>query len=113
MEEKKQPAMQPVQTKKLSYDELNKVANDIHAQYQKLVQEYQKVVAALNNRQFDYMSFLLQMLFKVMEHPEMYSQEFVKWASANIEESLQEFAKSLAPSEPENKGEVKKADEAE
>lgn len=96
MEEKKQPVMKPVQpTKKLTYEELNQAASELHTQYQKLAQEYQKVVAALNNRQFDYMSFLLQMLFKVMEHPEMYTQEFVKWASSNIEESLTGFAQSI------------------
>lgn len=101
MEEKK-ANMKPVGGTKLTYDELNKACADLHQNYQRLAAEYQKAVQALNNRQFDYMSFLLQMLFKVMEHPEMYSQEFVKWASANIEESLQEFAKSLAPAEPEN-----------
>ena len=99
MEEKKQPLTQPVQpTKKLTYEELQHAASELHTQYQKLAQEYQKVVAALNNRQFDYMSFLLQMLFKVMEHPEMYTQEFVRWASSNIEDSLNELSRSIASS---------------
>ncbi len=78
--------------KKLTYEELNKVASDLHVQYQKLAAEYNKAMEALRNRDFDYTSFFVQMLFKVMEHPEMYSEEFVKWASKNIEDALMSFA---------------------
>lgn len=83
------------QTKKLSYEELSKAASELHVQYQKLVAEYRKAMTALNNRDFDYMSFLLTMLFKVMEHPEMYTENFVKWAAQNIEQSLTSFAESM------------------
>ena len=80
--------------KKLSYDELNKAASDLHMQYQKLMAEYRKVVAELQSR--DFTAFLLQMLFKVMEHPEMYRDEFVKWASENIETSLTGLVEAMA-----------------
>ena len=92
------------QNKKLSYDELSKAASELHVQYQKLLQEYQKAMEALHNREFDYTSFLLQMLFKVMEHPEMYKSEFVDWCSNNIEAALTTFAESMAkPGKPEDK----------
>lgn len=111
MEEKKSP-IKPVGREKLTYDELNKACSELHQQYQRLAAEYQKAVQALNNRQFDYMSFLLQMLFNALEHPEHYSQEFVKWAAKNIEESLTSFAENLA-SAGKADGSEKKTDEAE
>ena len=76
------------QNKKLSYEQLSKALNDIHLQYNKLMGEYQKAMEALRSREFDYTSFFLSMLFKVMEHPDMYTQEFVKWCSASIEAVL-------------------------
>ena len=102
MEEKKEQ-------KKLSYEELSKAASELHVQYQKLAQEYQKAVEALRNREFDYTSFFLQMLFKVMDHPEMYKDTFVTWCSDNIEAALTSFAESTKPKEEEEKP----ADEAE
>lgn len=89
--------------KKLTYDELNKAASELHIQYQKLAAEYQKVVAQLQSRDFDYTSFFLQMLFKVLEHPELYKDEFVKWCVENIQGALTTFANSLKPeAEPES-----------
>lgn len=93
MEEKNQSP------KKLSYEELQKAAGDLHLQYQKLANEYQKAIQALNNREFDYMSFLLQMLFKVVEHPEMYKTEFVAWSTDTIQAALTSFAESIKPKE--------------
>lgn len=107
MEEKKNQEPQ-----KLSYEELNKAASELHMQYQKLSAEYQKAMEALRNRDFDYTSVFMQMLFKVMEHPEMYTDKFVKWASENIEAALTSFAESFKQSEnPES--EPVKADETE
>ena len=98
MEEKKKPAPQ-----KLSYDQLAKNFGELHLQYQKLVAEYQKAVEALNNREFDYTSFFLSMLFKVMEHPEMYNDKFVEWASKHIEDALYSFDKAMNQAQPEEK----------
>ena len=91
MEEKKKNG----QPEKLSYNELAKEFGDLHLQYQKLVAEYRKAMEALNNRDFDYTSFFLSMLFKVMEHPEMYNEEFVTWTSKHIEDALYSFDKAM------------------
>ena len=98
MEEKKKPG-QP----KLSYDELAKRFGELHLQYQKLVTEYQKAMEALNNREFDYTSFFLSMLFKVMEHPEMYNDKFVEWTSKHIEDALYSFDKAMNQEQSEEK----------
>lgn len=81
--------------KKLTYEELAKNFGELHLQYQKLADAYQKAIAALNDKGFDYTSFFLSMLFKVMEHPEMYTEEFVSWASKNIEEALHSFDETM------------------
>lgn len=100
MEEKKKQ-------EKLSYEDLAKNFGELHLQYQKLVQEYQKAMQALQSRDFDYTSFFLSMLFKVMEHPEMYEAKFVDWCSKNIQNSLTSFAEASQPEREE------KADAAE
>lgn len=102
MEEKKKKQEQP---EKLSYEELAKNFGDLHLQYQKLVAEYRKAMEALNNRDFDYTSFFLSMLFKVMEHPEMYNEEFVTWTSKHIEDALYAFDNAMKQ-QPENKNEA-------
>ena len=91
----------------MSYEELNKVASDLHIQYQKLMAQYQKAMEALNSREFDYISFFLSMLFKVMDYPNMYKTEFVKWAQANIEQMMTSFAANLQKPSDEKKEEVK------
>ena len=102
MEEKKNPGQ-----KKLSYEELAKNFGELHLQYQKLAAEYRKAMEALNNRDFDYSSFFLSMLFKVMEHPEMYSDKFVEWSTKHIEDALRSFDDAMRQNPEE------KTDEAE
>lgn len=102
MEEKKKAG----QPEKLSYEELAKNFGELHLQYQKLVAEYRKAMEALNNRDFDYTSFFLSMLFKVMEHPEMYTDEFVTWTVKHIEDALYSFDNAM-------KQQPEKTDEAE
>lgn len=101
MEEKKKNE----QPEKLSYDELKQRFGDLFGQYQKLSAEYQRAMQALNNRDFDYTSFFLSMLFKVMEHPEMYNEEFVSWTSKHIEDALYAFDNAMKQ-QPENKDEA-------
>lgn len=101
MEEKKKNG----QPEKLSYDELKQRFGDLFGQYQKLSAEYQRAMEALNNRDFDYTSFFLSMLFKVMEHPEMYSEEFVSWASKHIEDALYAFDNAMKQ-QPKNANEA-------
>ena len=79
----------------MSYEELAKNFGELHLQYQKLASAYQKAVEALNDKGFDYTSFFLSMLFKVMEHPEMYTEEFVAWTSKNIEDALHSFDETM------------------
>lgn len=109
MEVKKQ-----VKDQKLSYEELSRAASELHMNYQKLQQKYMEAVEALRNREFEYTSFFLQMLFKVLEHPEQYTQEFVDWSVKNIEGALQSFADSMTQAAEENvkAAEKKIADEA-
>ena len=101
MEEKKKNG----QPEKLSYEDLAKNFGELHLQYQKLVQEYQKAVQALNSRDFDYTSFFLSMLFKVMEHPEMYTDEFCKWTSEHIMDALYSFDNAMKQ-QPKNTNEA-------
>jgi len=83
--EKKQP-------EKLSYEELNDAFVDLSNNYQKLMARYQEAMTALNN--FDFSSFFLSMLFKVMEHPNRYDEKFIKWCVQNIQGSLIAFAET-------------------
>jgi len=98
------------ENKQLTYDELKQAAGNLDQRYQKLLAEYQKAVQLLNNRDFDYMSFFLQMLFKVMDHAELYTDEFTKWTSGNIQNILTSFAANLQKS---GEQEVKKEQKAE
>lgn len=102
MEEKNKKAGQP---EKLSYDDLAKNFGELHLQYQKLAAEYQKAVQALNSREFDYTSFFLSMLFKVMEHPEMYADEFVNWTTQHIQDALYSFDSAMNPEEKKDEAE--------
>lgn len=99
MEEKKK-------TEKLSYEDLQKLAGDLSQQNQKMYNQILKMQEALERRDFDYTSFFLSMLFKVMEHPEMYSDDFVTWSSKNIESALTAFAEAASPKEEDKKDEA-------
>ncbi len=112
MEEQK-TTMKPAGGNKLTYEELNKACSDLHQNYQRLAAEYQKAVQALNDRQFNYMSFFLQMLFRVIEHPEAYREEFVAWAAQNIEQSLSSFAESMTQAAEQEKEAETEKNEAE
>lgn len=100
--------MEEKKPKALSHEELKKQFGELYQQYQKLFAEYQRCQDALQRRDFDYTSFFLSMLFKVMDHPEMYKDEFVKWCSENIEGALTTFAQTA-----EKAAEAEKKDDAE
>ena len=100
MEEKKQT--------KLTYEELSQKFGELYAQYQKATAYIQKLENAMSENTFNQTSFFISMLFKVMEHPEMYSTDFVKWAQENIESALRTFAAAFAePEKEEDKKEEK------
>ena len=81
--------------RKLSYEELSKAASDLHVQYQKLMAEYQKAMEALRNKDFEYTSFFLSTLFRVMDKPEAYDVEFTKWCSEQIQEVVTAFYENM------------------
>ncbi len=83
--------------RKLTYDELNKAFADLHQQYQRLASEYRKAMDALGSRDFEYTSFFLQALFRVLDHPDRYGDKFVDWCVKNIEAALTGFAESAKP----------------
>ena len=92
------------QASKLSYDELKGSFDNLMQQYNKLMAEYRQAVDALN--QFDYTQFFLGLLFKVMEHPNRYSDKFVVWCSKNIEGAVQAFAAQREQPENDKKDEA-------
>ena len=95
--------------KKLTYEELSQKFGELYSQYQCMSEYVQKLQAALNENSFNQMSFFISMLFKVMEHPEMYNADFVKWAQENIESSLKAFSSAMdEPADEEKQNAEKK-----
>ena len=92
MEEKKNKQGQ--NQEKLSYEGLKKTAADLYQQNMQLRHQLE---------QFDSTSFILSMLFKVMDHKENYDADFVEWVKNNIHEALKSFMEQFA--EPEKKDE--------
>ena len=114
MEEKNKAsqAKQSEDQRAMSYDELRKTCSELFTDNKKLSYQIEQMKQALEqshkmleSRDFDYTSFMLSMMFKVVEHPEMYSDEFVKWVVANIESSLKTFVSTMQ--EQANEAEVK------
>ena len=94
MEEKKNKQGQ--NQEKLSYEGLKKTAADLYQQNMQLRHQLE---------QFDSTSFILSMLFKVMDHRENYDPEFVDWVKKNIQDALVSFMEQFV--EPEKKDEDK------
>lgn len=90
MEEKKQ---------KLTYEELAKAFGDLNTQYQKLMREYQGALKALGN--IDSTGFFLNAAFRVLEHPEMYSDSFVALCAGKVEYIVGKFAENMEPEQEE------------
>lgn len=100
MEEKKQqPAQKP---EEITFEKLKMYYGELSQRYQQLADQNEQMRQALEDREFNYMSFYLSMLFKVMEHPEMYTVEFTEFAAKEIEDALRSFKMA---SEPEKKAE--------
>lgn len=103
MEEKKNA--QGKAPEKMSYEDLARVANELSVQNKDLVKYVQQLQGALAENDFNRISFFLSMLFKVMEHAEMYSADFVDWSVKKIETALHEFDEQV--SEESKKDEAK------
>ena len=95
------------QNKKLTYEELQQKFGELFQQYQKATDYIKKLEGALNENTFNQTSFFISMLFKVMDHPEQYTPEFVKWSSENIMSALTEFANAFSGKENEEKKDEK------
>lgn len=99
--------------KKLSYEELQKVASELHANYKKLMAEYRKAMEALSNREYEMSLNLIQMLFRVVEHSDKYDSDFAKFCAENVKGAIMSFMETMKPQEENSKSEDKpKTDEA-
>lgn len=94
------------QEKRLSYNELKANFDELLNQYNKLMDAFRNAQKALQSNNFDVTSFFISMLFKVMEHPDQYKKEFVDWCRDNIQSALVGYAETFAPEE-EKKDEAK------
>ena len=101
MEEKKQNAQGA--PKKLSYEELAQAASDLQMSNQKLYARVQQLQEALEHREFEFTSFVLNALFKVVEHAEMYPADFLEKCIGNIVGAITEIIESNKPQEEEQK----------
>lgn len=102
MEENKTTA-QPKKAQEISFEQLKQYYGELSQRYQQLAADAEQMQQALQSREFDYMSFFVSMLFKVMEHPEMYNEEFTTWAAKEIEDALRSFKAASAPEQEDNK----------
>lgn len=91
MEEKTQNGQK---AQKYTYEQLNSIAGQLLNENRELKARMGQMQDALDSREFQYSAFLLESLFKVVEHPEMYKSEFVDKATAKIEEYLDSFMSS-------------------
>lgn len=73
------------QPKKLSYEELNKVASELQQQGQKLFQENQQLKAQINNQG---PIIRMEFLFKVLENKDLFPTEYLVKVSEEIMEGL-------------------------
>jgi len=96
MEEKKQKT-----EKKLSYEELSQAASDLHVQYQKAVNYIQQLQDRLDQQAFSKTAFLLESMFKVMDHIELYDDDFATWAKNNIQGAIVSLYDEMTPPEKE------------
>lgn len=83
----------------LTYEQLKQKFGELYAQYEKATQYIQQLQSALNSSNLEQISFYLSSLFRVVEHPEMYSDSFVKLATTDIEKLLTSFSNNLAKDE--------------
>ena len=92
---------------KLSYEELNEAASQLHADYQKLMAEYRKAIEEINRLQFDGVAFELSMLFKVLENKTVFSNneklrgtDFIGWCVARIHDCIVSYDRILQEQVP-------------
>jgi len=92
----------------LTREELKANFDELSRQYEKAVSYIRQLQEQLKNRDFDYSSFYLSMLFKVIENNTVFSQEFVSKCSEEIEDALTSFHNAMV----QPSGEQEAKDEA-
>lgn len=99
---------------KLSYEQLNHMAGDLYQQNQQLVARIKQMQEALEDTEFNHLSFFLSMLFKVIDHPDSYTGDFVVWCTESIEHMLTGYADTFfkKADDSENNKPENKSDEA-
>ena len=109
--------MEKKTTKKPTYEELVQKFNDIAAANQKMQSFLEKqreyidqLERALDDKSFSSASFFLTALFKVVEHPDMYRPDFVKWSVENIESALIAFSENSGGDKEEKNKDNEKAE---
>lgn len=98
MEENKETTQASEQPKQLSYEQLRNVAGQLQQQNFQLRK-------ALQDANFSNMFRRLDYLFKVMEYPHMFSDEFVQRCALEIESSITIPEPEEKPEETEAKEE--------
>lgn len=88
MEEKK-TIKRPAQ-EKLSYEKLKEIVAGLSQRNQTLERQLQN---------FDTTSFMLSMLFHVMDNADRYDKEFVEWTKTNIQTALVTFMDQISQGE--------------
>lgn len=79
---------------------------DLKYNYSKATSIIQQLQQQLRDADFSYSSFYLSMLFKVMENPAMFSQEFVTNCAQEIENALTSFHQAMTEAGNEAKDEA-------
>lgn len=99
MEEKKKSQkrlVKPAQaSEKIPYEKLNQIAGDLYQQNQALNGRVKQLQAAIDDIEFNKLSFFISMLFKVIDHPDSYKSDFVVWCTESIESALTGFAETF------------------
>ena len=92
MEEKNTKGNAP---EKLTYEQLQKVAGELHQENQKMRKYIGELQQALQESDFNATSFAMQMMFRVVDHLEYYSEDFGKYCVDHIEKALKNFIDSM------------------
>lgn len=92
--EKKGKVAQPQAQQRLTYEQLNDACNQLFQQNQQLLRQVKELNMMNAFRRLDY-------LFKVLEHQNNFSSDFVGDCAMEIKDSM------TIPEDPENTGETK------
>lgn len=88
--EKKSEVKEENQVRKLSYEELENVAQQLSVQAQQVNAQNQKLRQLLEEANLSNLYKRLDYLFKVLSDTALFSKEFVSYCSSEIEEILGE-----------------------